>query len=196
MSDDPVETHVRLAEARDEHEAGDLVHFEEWWVRYRAAVPASEFVQVGLETATASRDAIEAIGSADLIIIPPSNPVVSVGTILSVPGMREAIGQTSAQVVGVSPIIGGTAVRGMADQCLDTIGVPSTALDVALHYGARTEGGLLDGWMVDSSDDWAVPGLAGAGIRAAAVPLWMNDVPATAAMARAAIELAGTTVPS
>lgn len=196
MSDDPVETHVRLAEDRDEHSAGDLIHFEEWWVRYRSAARASEFVQVGLETATASPGAIDAIRSADLIVIPPSNPVVSVGTILSVPGIREAIRETSAQVVGVSPIIGGAAVRGMADQCLETIGIPSTALDVALHYGARKDGGLLDGWLVDTSDEWAVPPLAQTGIRAVAVPLWMTDVPTTAAMAGAAIDLALASVPS
>ena len=196
MSDDPVETHVRLAEDKDEHSAGDLIHFEEWWVRYRAAVRASEFVQVGLETATASRGAIDAIRSADLIVIPPSNPVVSVGTILSVPGIREAIRETSAQVVGVSPMISGGAVRGMADQCLETIGVPSTALDVAIHYGARKDGGLLDGWLVDTSDEWAVRPLAEAGIRAVAVPLWMTDVPTTAAMAGATIDLAFASIPS
>ena len=196
MSDDPVETHVRLAEGRDEHSAGDLIHFEEWWVRYRSAARASEFVQVGLETATASPDAIDAIRSADLIVIPPSNPVVSVGTILSVPGIREAIRETTAQVVGVSPIIGGAAVRGMADQCLETIGVPSTALDVALHYGARKDGGLLDGWLVDTSDEGAVPQLVQTGIRTVAVPLWMTDVPTTAAMAGAAIGLAFASVPA
>ena len=196
MSDDPIETHVRLAEDRDEHRAGDLIHFEEWWVRYRAAVRASEFVQVGRETATASRGAIDAILSADLIVIPPSNPVVSVGTILSVPGIREAIRETSAQVVGVSPIISGAAVRGMADQCLETVGVPSTALYVAIHYGARKDGGLLDGWLVDTTDEEAVLALTEAGIRAVAVPLWMTDVPTTAAMAGAAIDLAFASVPS
>ncbi len=196
MSDDPMETHVRLAEDRDEYSAGDLIHFEEWWVRYRAAVRASEFVQVGRETATASRGAIDAIHSADLVIIPPSNPVVSVGTILSVPGMCEAIRGSSAQVVGVSPIISGAAVRGMADQCLETIGVPSTALDVAIHYGARKDGGLLDGWLVDTTDEWAVLPLAEAGIRAVAVPLWMVDVPTTAAMAGATIDLAFASMPS
>ena len=183
MSDDPIETHVRLAEDRDEHSAGDLIHFEEWWVRYRSDARVSEFVQVGLETATASRGAIDAIRAADLIIIPPSNPVVSVGTILSVPGVREAIRESSAQVVGVSPIISGSAVRGMADQCLETIGIQSTALDVALHYGARKSGGLLDGWLVDTSDESAVLPITQAGIRAVAVPLWMTDVPVTAAMA-------------
>jgi LPPG:FO 2-phospho-L-lactate transferase len=193
MSDAPVETHVRLAEAADEHPAGSLIHFEEWWVRYRASVTANEFVQVGLESATAAPGVIEAIREADVVILPPSNPVVSVGTILNVPGVREALCETSARVVGVSPLIGGAAVRGMADACLTVIGVETAAEAVGLHYGARhlegrASGGLLDGWLVDEVDAAAVPWLEAAGIRARAVPLWMRDVPATARIAADALD--------
>jgi 2-phospho-L-lactate transferase len=180
MSDQFVETHVRLAADIDEHQAGDLIHFEEWWVRYRAKVPAAEFVQVGLADAEAAPGVLEAIRGADLVILPPSNPVVSVGTILAIPGVREALRSTAARVIGISPIIAGAAVRGMADACLTTVGVDTTALAVGLHYGARSEGGLLDGWLVDETDAQAVPALEAAGIRARAVPLWMSDVPATA----------------
>ncbi|MFD1210771.1 2-phospho-L-lactate transferase [Arthrobacter sp. GCM10027362] len=190
MSDEPVETHVRLAEAADEHRAGDLIHFEEWWVRYRAGIPAAGFVQVGLETAAAAPGVVDAILSADVVLLPPSNPVVSVGTILAVPGIREALRGTAAPVIGLSPMIGGTAVRGMAEACLATIGVAPAALDVGLHYGPRSAGGLLDGWLVDTADAEAVPTLEDAGIRAAAVPLWMTDVPAAAAMAADALALA------
>ncbi|GAB3391196.1 2-phospho-L-lactate transferase [Humibacter soli] len=189
MSDSPVETHVRLREAVDEHEAGSLIHFEEWWVRYRAGVPATEFVQVGLESASAASGVIEAIRGADLVVIPPSNPVVSVGTILAVPGIRDAVRETSARVVGVSPIIGGAAVRGMADACLTVIGVETSALAVGMHYGARPNGGLLDGWLVAEEDADVVPSLTETGLAARAVPLWMRDVPTTAAMAEAAIGL-------
>lgn len=189
MSNEPVETHVRLAEAADEHDAGDLIHFEEWWVRYRASVPATEFIQVGAENARPTDQVLNAIETADVIILPPSNPVVSIGTIVGVPGLREAIDTAKAPVVGVSPIIGGTAVRGMADQCLATIGVDSTASDVALHYGARTTGGLIDAWLVDTSDAHAVEALEAAGIRAKAVPLWMTDEETTAQMAYEALEL-------
>jgi LPPG:FO 2-phospho-L-lactate transferase len=190
MSDQPVETHVRLGEAADEHPAGSLIHFEEWWVRYRAAVPASEFVQVGLETATAAPGVIEAIRDADVVIVPPSNPVVSVGTILNVPGVREAVRETPARVVGLSPIIGGAAVRGMADACLTVIGVDTSARAVGLHYGARSSGGLLDGWLVDDVDASAVPALEAIGVHTRAVPLWMRDVPSTAKMAASALEVA------
>jgi LPPG:FO 2-phospho-L-lactate transferase len=190
MSDQQVETHVRLREAADEHPAGSLIHFEEWWVRYRAGVTASEFVQVGLESAAAAPGVIDAIRDADVVIVPPSNPVVSVGTILNVPGVRDAVRETSARVVGVSPIIGGAAVRGMADACLTVIGVETSALAVGLHYGARHSGGLLDGWLVDEVDAEAVPALEAAGLDALGVPLWMRDVPATARMAEQALRLA------
>ncbi|WP_262106545.1 2-phospho-L-lactate transferase [Arthrobacter sp. Marseille-P9274] len=190
MSDEPVETHVRLAETVDGHLEGDLIHFEEWWVRYRAGVPAAGFVQVGLESATAAPDVVDAILDADVVLVPPSNPVVSVGTILAVPGIREAICNTSAPVVGVSPIIGGSAVRGMADQCLAVIGVTSSAAAVGLHYGARSAGGLLDGWLVDTADEAALAPLRDAGIHSVATPLWMTDTPLTAAIVSEALALA------
>ena len=189
MSDQPVETHVRLAADVDEHRSGELMHFEEWWVRYRAGIPVTEFVQVGLADAVAAPGVVDAIMNADLVILPPSNPVVSVGTIAAVPGIHAALRATPAHVVGVSPIIGGAAVRGMADACLQTIGVQTSAAAVGLHYGSRAAAGLLDGWLVDETDAAALPALAAAGIRGAAVPLWMRDVPSTAAMAAAAIAL-------
>ncbi|MDQ1575266.1 MAG: 2-phospho-L-lactate transferase [Microbacteriaceae bacterium] len=192
MSDDPVETHVRLADAADEHAAGDLIHFEEWWVRYRAAVRVSEFVQVGLEAASAAPGVLDAITGADVVIVPPSNPVVSVGSIVNVAGVRDALRSTPARIVGVSPIIGGSAVRGMADQCLAAIGVETSARAVGLHYGARSAGGLLDAWLIDETDAAAVASLAAAGIRAGAAPLWMRDVPTSAAIAERALALALT----
>ena len=189
MSDQPIETHVCLAENIDEHSAGDYIHFEEWWVRYRARVAITGFQQRGLADAVAAPGVLEAIVGADLVVLPPSNPVVSVGTILAVPGVGEALRSTTARVVGVSPIIGGAAVRGMADACLHTIGVETSALAVGLHYGARSAGGLLDAWLIDETDAAALPALAAAGIRSAAVPLWMTDLPATTAMAAAVLEV-------
>ena len=189
MSDQPVETHVCLAENVDEHAAGDYIHFEEWWVRYRARVAITGFEQRGLADAVAAPGVREAIRTADLIVLPPSNPVVSIGTILAVPGVRDALRSTTARVVGVSPIIGGAAVRGMADACLRTIGVETSALAVGLHYGSRNRGGLLDAWLVDETDAAALPALAAAGIRSAAAPLWMRDLNATTAMAAAVLAL-------
>ena len=190
MSDQPVETNVCLAENIDDHAVGDYIHFEEWWVRYRARVAITGFEQRGLANSVAAPGVLEAITEADVVVLPPSNPVVSVGTILAVPGVQEALRSTHARVVGVSPIIGGAAVRGMADACLHTIGVETSALAVALHYGARIAGGVLDGWLIDEADAAALPALAAAGIRSAAVPLWMTDLPATTAMAAAVLGLA------
>ena len=187
MSDQPVETHVRLADDADEHRAGDLMHFEEWWVRYRAGLTVTEFVQRGLADAVAAPGVLDAITQADLVVLPPSNPVVSVGTILAVAGVRQALQQTEARVVGVSPIICGAAVRGMADACLRTIGVETSALAVGLHYGSRSAGGVLDAWLVDETDAAALPELAATGIRAVAVPLWIHDESTTRALAAAVL---------
>ena len=128
---------------------------------------------------------LEAIAAADLILFAPSNPVVSISPILAIPGMREAIRDAAAPVVGVSPIINGAVVRGMADACLTAIGVETTAAAVALHYGSRASGGILDAWLVDSVDADSLGEIEAAGIRAAAVPLWMTDPATTAEIVRA-----------
>ncbi|MDH2415116.1 2-phospho-L-lactate transferase [Nocardioides sp. CER19] len=188
MTDDRVETHVAIADA-EAPSGRRVVHFQEYWVRLRAAVPAELLVFVGLDESSPAPGVIDAITGADLVVLPPSNPVVSVGTILGVPGVRDALASTPARVVGLSPIIGGHHVRGMAEQMLGSIGVEVSAAGVGLHYGARSKGGVLDGWLVDAADADAVPRLAEAGLSAAAVPLWMSDVEATASMAAAAIEL-------
>ncbi|MCS7481702.1 2-phospho-L-lactate transferase [Umezawaea endophytica] len=184
MSDDRVETHV-VVEQDGERKA---IHFQEWWVRHRAELPAKSFASVGADTATPGPGVLDAIETADAVVLAPSNPVVSVGTILGVPGVRDALRKTEAGVVGLSPIIGGKPLRGMADACLTAIGVETTAEAVGRHYGSRkcSEDGVLDGWLVHTGDRADVEGVA---VRA--VPLLMSDVDATAAMAAAALDLAG-----
>lgn len=172
MSDDDVETHV---EVELPGEGVRLIHFEEWWVRLRASVPARRFVQQGVESARPAPGVLEAIADTDAVLVAPSNPVVSIGTILGVPGIADAVRATSAPVVGVSPIIGGAVVRGMADHCLPAIGVETSAEAVGLHYGARSAGGLLDAWLVGEEDAEAVPALEQAGLRVRSVPLWLRD---------------------
>jgi LPPG:FO 2-phospho-L-lactate transferase len=188
MTDDRVETHVAVADP-DSPSGRRVVHFQEYWIKLRAEVPAEAVVVVGLNDSTPGPGVIDAITDADLVILPPSNPVVSLGTILGVPRVREAVTSTQAPVVGLSPIVGGTHVRGMAQQMLTAVGVEVSAAGVGLHYGARSRGGLLDGWLVDERDADALPRLHDAGLAAAAVPLMMTDHDATAAMAAAAIEL-------
>ncbi len=188
MSDDRVETHVAIADP-DSPSGRRVVHFQEYWVRLRAEVPAEAVVFVGLDDSEPAPGVIDAITDADLVILPPSNPVVSVGTILGVPRVREALVATKAPVVGLSPIVGGTHVRGMAEQLLTSIGVEVSAAGVGLHYGARSAGGVLDGWLVDESDVDAVDKVRAGGIACEAVPLMMTDHDATAAMAAAAVRL-------
>lgn len=188
MTDDRIETHVVI----DDPDAGPgggrkAVHFQEYWVRLRASVPAHAVLPVGAEGAKPAPGVLEAIAEADVILFPPSNPVVSVGTILAVPGIREAIAEAGVPVVGLSPIVGDAPVRGMADKVLAAVGVESTAAAVAAHYGS----GLLDGWLVDTVDAGSVAEVEAAGIRCRAVPLMMTDLAATTAMAREALTLAG-----
>jgi LPPG:FO 2-phospho-L-lactate transferase len=187
MTDDRVETHVVI----DDPDTGErrAVHFQEYWVRHQASVQAHAVVPIGIEDAKPGPGVLEALTETDVVLVPPSNPVVSVGTILGVPGIRDALVSTSAPVVGVSGIIGHDHVRGMARQLLEVIGVEVSAAGVAEHYGARDRGGILDGWLVDTSDEHVVERVRAAGIPCRAVPLWMNDHDATADMVTAALAL-------
>ena len=195
MSDDRAETHVIVddptgAATPDGAPLRTAIHFQEWWIRYRASLPAHGFALVGIDSARPGPEVVEAIMSADVVLFPPSNPVVSIGTILQVPGIAEAIRVTRAPVVGVSPIVGGAPVRGMADACLTAIGLETSASAVATHYGARADGGLIDAWLVDTADAASVADVEAAGIRCVAVPTMMTDVDATARIADACLELA------
>src|SRR5262249_60689630 len=110
----------------------------------------------------------------------------SVGGLRAVRGGRGGRVAGPAPVVGLSPIVGGAPVRGMADACLPAIGVETSAAAVGAHYGARSGGGLLDGWLVHSTD----AGVEVPGVRVRAVPLLMTDLAASTAMAGAALDLA------
>ncbi|TQS27365.1 2-phospho-L-lactate transferase [Microbispora sp. KK1-11] len=176
MSDDRTETHVVVSD-----DAGRrAVHFQEWWVRLRASVPAEQIVLVGADEARPAPGVLDAIAAADVVILPPSNPVVSIGTILQIPGIRAALEDKT--VVGVSPIIGGAPVRGMADACLTAIGVETSAQAVLELYGSA----LLDGWLVAEEDK----GVALDGVVVEARPLLMGDPQATRDIAAAALALA------
>jgi LPPG:FO 2-phospho-L-lactate transferase len=184
MSDQRVETHVVVSDPETGRPAA--IHFQEWWVRYRAALDAHSFVQVGVDDARPAPGVVEALGSADAVLLAPSNPVVSIGTVLGVPGIRDALRAATGRVVGISPIVEGAALRGMADRCLPVVGVEVSAQGVGRHYGARAEGGVLDAWLVHTGDEATVPG-----VDVRAVPLLMSDPAATRALARAALDAAG-----
>jgi LPPG:FO 2-phospho-L-lactate transferase len=189
MTDDRVETHVAVDDP-DAPSGQRVVHFQEYGVRLRGEVPARAVVPVGIGGATPAPGVLEAVTGADVVVLPPSNPVVSIGTILGVPGIREALRSTAAPVVGVSPVVAGAHVRGMAEQLLTAIGVEVSAGAVAEHYGARRTDGILDAWLVDVRDSAEVARVEAAGIRCRAVPLMMTDTDATAAMVAEAYALA------
>ena len=181
MSDQRVETHVvcQIEGVRR------VVHFQEWWIAHRAEPPVEEFVFIGLDAASPAPGVLEAIAEADAVILAPSNPVVSIGPVLALPGVRESLRAGPARVVGLSPIVDGAVIRGMADKCLPVLGVPVSADGVGNHYGARKSDGILDGWLVHETDRADVPG-----VDVRAVPLLMRGPEATAAMAQAALDLA------
>ena len=188
VTDDRSETHVVVTDPEPgaEPDARRAIHFQEWWVRYHAKLPTHGFAFVGADAATAAPGVAEAIAEADVVFLAPSNPVVSVGAILAVPGIRGALRSTTAPVIGYSPIIAGRPLRGMADECLSVIGVETTSEAVGRHFGARSGVGILDGWLIDDGDEAAVDG-----VDVRPIPLLMSTPEATAEMVRSGIELAG-----
>jgi LPPG:FO 2-phospho-L-lactate transferase len=187
-SDDRCETHVVVSEPDDPTERR-AIHFQEWWVRHRARIPTHSFAFIGAEKAQPAPGVLAALESADAILLAPSNPVVSIGAILQVPGIRGALRTASAPVIGLSPVIDGKPLRGMADECLEVIGVSTSAAAIGNYYGARSATGILDGWLVHSTDSAEV-----AGVDVRSVPLLMTDPAVTAQMVRAALDVAGVSI--
>lgn len=182
MTDAEVDTHVVTAEGR--------MHFQEWWTRHRAAIPALRFESPGMSDAAPAPGVLDALGEADVILFAPSNPVVSIGPILAVPGIASAVRSAAAGVAGVSGLIAGAPVRGMADACLAAVGLAPAADAVGVHYGARAHGGLLDAWLIAEEDAALAASVDSAGLRAEVVPLWMRDLETSAALGEAAIAAA------
>jgi LPPG:FO 2-phospho-L-lactate transferase len=176
MTDDPVGTRI---ETRD----GRVLHFQEWWVGERAKPGVARVWLDGAASARPAPGVLEALAAAEAVVLCPSNPVVSIGTILAVPGIREAL-QTSP-VVGVSPIVGGRVVRGMADRLLPATGSAVSALAVAERYAD-----FLDGWVIDGADAELASAVAALGVRVAVTDTIMRDVDVAEALARTALGLA------
>lgn len=192
MTDAEADTFVTVADPTEPRARADsgpsrAMHFQEWWTRHRASLTPLHFDNPGIDEAVPAPGVLEAIADADVVLIAPSNPVVSIGPILAVPGVRQALRATSARVVGVSPIIGGRVVRGMADVCLAAIGVDTSASGVAAHYGARSNDGILDSWLIAEEDAASAGAVAALGIRPVVAPLWMRDTATSAAIAEVAL---------
>lgn len=186
MSDDEVETHI----ATTVDGVDVVMHFQEFWIRHGARVPVRGVELQGIESARPAPGVVDSIVEADVVVLPPSNPIVSTGPIAAISGIGRALRSTAAPVVGVSPIVGGAAVRGMADQLLTGLGIEVGAGPVGRHFGARSAGGLLDGWLVDISDASDVAAVESSGIACRAVPLLMCDPISTRQLASDTLALA------
>lgn len=196
MSEDRVETHI-IIDDPDSAGGRRAVHFQEFWVRLRAQPAVHSVALVGIEGARPTPGLSALIADADLILLAPSNPVVSIGPILAVPGLRRLLVEAKAPVVGFAGILGGAPVLGMADKLLPAIGVAVDAAAVGLHYGARpggstgSRGGLLDAWVMHTSDADSVPLVREAGMLCAATELLMTDPQASARFILRGAELVG-----
>lgn len=180
MSNDACPTFVELSDGR-------RVHFEEYLVRDGAP---SDVGGVDLSAAAAARPApgvIEDIESAEVVLVCPSNPVVSIGPILAIPGIREALERSPAPVVAVSPIVGGAPVKGPAAPLLRALDVEVSALGVARFYRD-----WIDGFICDERDRELLPQIESLGLEARAVDTMMVDPGVAEGVARAALELAGS----
>jgi LPPG:FO 2-phospho-L-lactate transferase len=172
MSDQPVRTVLRLA--------GDgEVSFQDYFVRLRHSVAVSSVRFAGAEHAAPAPGVTEVLRSADVVVIAPSNPVVSIDPILSVPGIRELLASRRTHVVGVSPIVAGAALKGPADRLLVELGGSATAGGVA-RWLAEVCGVLV----VDQADSDQVTDVEACGMRCIVTATVMSDPTIAAALAR------------
>ena len=156
-----------------------LLEFQDYFVRRRQRDEVLGVDLVGIEDARPTGAVLEAVSGADVIVFCPSNPVVSLGPILAVPGMRDALAAATAPKVAVSPIVGGKALKGPADRMLHSLGHEVSSAGVAALYE-----GLLDGMVVDRTDEGQRGEIEGLGMRVLATDVVMHDPPDRARLAR------------
>jgi len=182
MSDDPVTTRVTVLQDGREVD----LHFQEYWVRHRARDEVKHLRYAGAESARPAPGVLHAIATADAIVICPSNPVASIGPILAVPKIREALSGRRARVVGISGIVGGAPLAGMADKLMPAVGVEVTAAGAAECYR-----GLLAAWVIDEADRRLAPRIGASGVRVGVTDTVMRDDDDAEALARFALDLLG-----
>lgn len=183
VSDDRVETRIHTVDGRD-------LHFQEYWVKERAAPEVDRVSFRGADVARPVPGVLDAITEADTIVIAPSNPVVSIGPILAVEGVRDALIAAPAPVVGISPIVGGSVVRGMADRLLPVVGAEVSALGVARLYAD-----LLDAWIIDDADAELASQIHDElGLEVTVTDTMMDELEVAAALARTTLHRGGAPV--
>lgn len=178
MSDQPIATHIQTP-------AG-LLHFEEYMVQRQCADEVQDVVFVGASEAKPAPGVIDAIKEAEAILIAPSNPIVSIGSILAVPGIHDALHEASGMVVAVSPIVGGAPIKGPADKLMRGLGIPVSAVGVARCYRD-----FLDVMVIDEQDASHVSEIEDLGIPTVTTDTIMRDDAARAALAHSVLTAAG-----
>ena len=180
MSDDPVTTRVTVVADGDEID----LHFQEYWVRRGARDEVKAVRYEGADTARPAPGVVAALAEADAVVLCPSNPVASIGPILAVPGLRAVLAARAPVVVGISGIVGGAPLAGMADRLMPVAGVEVTAAGAAECYR-----GLLGGWVVDEADRSLVARIQATGLRVGVTDTIMTDDAKAEDLARFALGL-------
>ncbi len=170
-----------------------LLDFQEFFVKRRAGDPAREIIFDGADSAGPADGVLEAIAAADAVLVTPSNPLVSIAPILAVPGLRDALRDTKAKVVAVSPIVGGAAIKGPAARMLRDQGLEASAVTIARLYAD-----FLDAIVIDSVDAELAPEIEAAdphggrqGLAVTVTDTIMSSMEKKAALARATLRAAG-----
>ena len=162
-TDDRLQSRVKTAEG--------WLRFQEYFVKHQHSVPVTGLVYEGIETASPTPEALTAIADADLIVLAPSNPVVSIAPIIRIPGMMEALRAAAAAIVAVSPMIDGKVVRGAAGVMMDGLGLRADALGVAEQYA-----GLVDRFLIDTADAGLTSDIAALGMEPVTTDILMPDM--------------------
>jgi LPPG:FO 2-phospho-L-lactate transferase len=182
MSDDRVTTRIVVVADGEELD----LHFQEYWVRRGGRDEVKAVRYEGAERARPAPGVLAALSDADAIVLCPSNPVASLGPILAVPGIRDALAARRSDVVGVSGIVAGAPLAGMADRLMPAAGAEVTAAGAAECYR-----GLLGAWVVDDADRALVPRIEATGVRVGVTDSIMTDDAKAEALARSALGLLG-----
>jgi LPPG:FO 2-phospho-L-lactate transferase len=182
MSDDRVETWI---DAADDEGVGYVAHFQVYWVARGGRDHVKSVTFKGAEEARPAPGVLHVLQAADAILLCPSNPIASIAPILAVPGIRTTIARRRERAVGISPIVGGAPLRGMADKLLPTAGVEVSAAGVAEHYRD-----VIGGWVIDVVDAAQAERIRALHLHVAATDSIMTDDAKAEALARVALELA------
>jgi LPPG:FO 2-phospho-L-lactate transferase len=186
MTDDRVETRVRVAAAPGVPRAGEEIGFQEYFVGLHHEVPLADVRFAGIETSVPGPGVLEAIAEAEMVAICPSNPIVSIGPVLAVPGVSEAVASRRDRVVAVSPIIAGRAIKGPADHLMAELGHEPSVLGVARLWAP-----ICGTLVVDDADADLAAAVEAEGVRCILAPTIMSGPTEAAALARVVLAAGG-----